>query len=142
MSIGRICIREVHVAEPDEPLFDAVRRMRDVDVGTLVVIGPQRRPVGMLTDRDVALRCVAEGRDPKHTAVSEVMSVPVVAVGEATSIEDALARMAGGPMRRLVVVDEEDRLVGLVALDDLLELLVEEVESIGRLLRRSGAAGD
>ena len=60
MSAGRVCVREVLVATPEESVREAARRMQKADVGSLVVLDPDRRPVGILTDRDVALRCVAE----------------------------------------------------------------------------------
>jgi signal-transduction protein with cAMP-binding, CBS, and nucleotidyltransferase domain len=109
-------------------------------VGTVVVLGGDGRPAGILTDRDITLRCVAERRDPDTTRVGSVMSVPVTCVHESTPIESALARMAGVHARRLVVVDEDERLVGILALDDVLELLAEELTIIGKLLRqRTGA---
>lgn len=138
MSIGRICVRQVHVADPDESLVQAARRMRETGVGALVVVDAERRPVGILTDRDLALRCVAEGCDPARTAVGSAMTVPVATALESTPIEDGIARMSGVPARRLVVVDADDHLVGVLALDDVLELLVEEMETIGRLVRRAG----
>jgi CBS domain-containing protein len=115
--------------------------MREAGVGTLVVVDDERRPVGVLTDRDVALRCVAERRDPDATPVAAAMTAPAVCVAEPTPIEDALQRMAGISARRLVVTDDDGRLVGILALDDVLELLVEEAESIGRLLRRRPPLG-
>jgi CBS domain-containing protein len=68
------------------------------------------------------------------------MSAPATCVHEATPIETALARMAGVRARRLVVVDDDGRLVGILALDDILELLAEELTSIGKLLRQRGGA--
>jgi CBS domain-containing protein len=110
------------------------KRMAAADVGTVVVLGPERKPLGMLTDRDIALRCVAQGRDPETTAVAALMSAPARCVHESTPIESALARMASVPARRLVVVDDAEQLVGILALDDILELLAEEAASVGRLL--------
>jgi CBS domain-containing protein len=110
--------------------------MRGADVGTLIVVDDERRPIGVVTDRDVVLRCVAEGRDPDATPLSGVMTTPVACVGESTAIEEALQRMAGVPARRLAVNDAEGRLAGILALDDVLDLLIEESEAIGRLLRR------
>ncbi len=136
MSAGRICVREVLVAEPEESVREAARRMQKADVGSLVVLDPDRRPVGILTDRDVTLRCVAEGRDPERTTISAVMTAPAVCVPESTPIEDALSRMVGIPARRLVVTDAAGRLAGILALDDVAELLAEEGERIGRLLAR------
>lgn len=139
MSAGRLCIRSVLLASPDDSVAVAARRMRDEAVGTLVVLDRDDRPVGILTDRDIVVRCVAEGRNPESTAVADVMTKPVACVHESTPIETTLARMAGLATRRLVVTDDAARLVGILALDDVIELLAEEAESIGRLVSRRAA---
>ncbi len=136
MSAGKICIRSVHVASPEESVREAARRMREADVGTLVVVDDSRSPVGMVTDRDLVLRCVAADRDPNATRVGSVMTTPVLCVSEATPIEEALRRTAAAGARRVAVTDDEGHLAGLLALDDVMELLVEEAEAIGRLLQR------
>jgi CBS domain-containing protein len=110
--------------------------MEDADVGALIVVDEKAYPVGVVTDRDLAMRCVAGDADPKTTLVSSVMTSPVLCVSESTPIEDALKKMAGISARRLAVTDEKGRLAGILALDDVLELLVEEAETIGRLLHR------
>jgi CBS domain-containing protein len=135
VSVGALCVRVVQIASPDESVRAVAKRMAAAEVGTVVVVGSERRPLGILTDRDIALRCVAEGRNPESTPVAALMSAPVLCVYEGTSIESALARMAGAPARRLVVVDGAEQLVGILALDDVIELLAEEAASIGRLLR-------
>lgn len=134
MSVGRICIREVHTAEAGESVREAAERMREAGVGCLVVV-EGRRPVGVLTDRDVALRCVATGRDPGSARVGEVMTAPVLCVHETTPIETGIQLMSRVPMRRVVVTDGEDHLVGILSLDDVLDLLLEEVEAVARLVR-------
>ncbi len=136
MTAGKICVRTVHVASRAESAREAALRMREADVGTLVVVDDERRPIGVVTDRDVALRCVAEGGNPDSTPIGAIMTAPVVCVSEQTPIEDALRRMAGVAARRLAVTDDEGRLAGILALDDVVELLVEEAETIGRLLQR------
>jgi CBS domain-containing protein len=136
MSVGRLCTRSVSVATPDETVAVAARRMAEHDVGTLVVVDDEERPMGMLTDRDVVLRVMAKGRDPFATRIGDVMSEPPVCADESTPIEDGLARMGGAVTRRLVVTGADGRLVGILSLDDVLDLLVEEAQAIGRLLRR------
>ena len=135
MSVGRICVRSVVVAAPDESVAEAAKRMAEHGVGTLVVQRGSGMVVGMVTDRDVAVRCVAAGLSPEGTQLHEIMSSPALIVTESSPIEDALAAMARAGTRRLVVTGASGKLVGLVALDDVLELLVEEVASIGRLLK-------
>jgi len=139
MSVGAICVRSVQIASPDESVRAVARRMATTGVGTVVVLGEGRRPLGILTDRDVAVRCVAEERDPDATQVGAVMTAPVTCVQESTAIETALSRMAGAGARRLVVVDDQQRLVGILALDDVLELLAEEAVTIGRLVGERAA---
>jgi CBS domain-containing protein len=142
MSSGRLCVRRVVFADAGESVREAALRMAREEVGTLVVLDAERRPSGILTDRDVVVRCVAPGRDPAATPIADVMSAPVATLGEATPIEDALERMRVLRVRRLPVVDAQGALVGILALDDVLELLAEESATIGALLRRSRRAAD
>lgn len=140
-SVGAICVRSIQVAWAEETVRAVTRRMAKADVGTVVVVSEGKRPVGILTDRDVTLRCVAQDRDPDTTEVGAVMSTPAACIPESTPIEEALSRMAGEKVRRLIVVDSAQALVGILALDDVLELLAEEAATIGKLLhrRRTGA---
>jgi CBS domain-containing protein len=134
MSVGKICQREVDFADPEESVFVAAQRMRDHTVGALIVLSDRRQPIGILTDRDIALRVVAGGRDPHSTTVEDVMTREPKTVAEQTAIEIAVAQMRAGIFRRLPVVDEGGELVGIVTLDDILMLLCEEFNSIGGLL--------
>lgn len=136
MSVGRICTRTVATASAKESVMDAAKRMAEYNVGTVVVVDSGRKPVGIVTDRDMALRCVAAGHDSESTPVSVIMSRDVRTVNESVAIEVALRTMAGAETRRLVVTGEDGELAGLVSLDDVLELLAEEAESIGKLLRK------
>jgi CBS domain-containing protein len=140
MSVGRICVREVDVAEPGETVQLAARRMNSRNVGTLMVLDKESRPVGIITDRDLAIRVVGEALDATTTSVAEVMSRAMVSVHEETPIEEALCRMRAGPYRRLPVVDDDGQLVGVVSLDDIIDLLSEEFAEIGRLLRKESPA--
>jgi CBS domain-containing protein len=112
--------------------------MAEYDVGTVVIVegGRANRAVGILTDRDIAIRCISEQRDPESTPVSEIMTRPVQSVGEHTPIEQAVARMASAGTRRLVVTGEADRVVGILGLDDILDLLTQEATAVGRLLEK------
>jgi CBS domain-containing protein len=136
MTIGRICSREVDTADPEEPVLAAAQRMAARGVGTLVVLDADKRPLGILTDRDLALRVVGVGRDARTTTVSEVMSADVHTAFEALPIEEALRLMRTQSVRRLVVVRRDGALVGLVSLDDVLALLAEELREIGGLLEQ------
>jgi len=138
MSVGRICSRVVATASSSETIRTAARRMADHDVGTLVVVGNghPRQATGIVTDRDLAIRCIAGRLDPDQTAISEVMTSPVHSVDEDTPMEDAVAIMARAGTRRLVVLGEDNLVVGLLSLDDVLDVLVDETGAIGRLLEQ------
>ncbi|MBW2270496.1 MAG: CBS domain-containing protein [Deltaproteobacteria bacterium] len=134
MSVGRICVRSVATITPGETLRAAAQRMRENGVGSLVVVDGKTKPVGLLTDRDLMLRCVADAGDADEVRVAQAMSTPVVTASEAMPIEDVLSQMSASEIRRVPVVDEAGTLVGILALDDVLDLLSEEVTTIGRLL--------
>jgi CBS domain-containing protein len=137
MSIGRICQREVDTADSKECARAAARRMATRCVGTLVILDREKRPVGILTDRDLAVRVLAEGLNPDTTPVADVMTLHPTTVNENTSIEDVLALMRAKSVRRLPVVERQGRLVGLVSVDDVLAQLAEEFRHLGKLLEKS-----
>lgn len=134
MSVGRICTRQVDLAELDEPVWQVAERMHQRSVGTLVVVDDRHHPIGVVTDRDLAIRVLARCSDPIETVVEDVMTHHPETVTEDTPIELALAVMRRRELRRLPVVDGAGRLVGLLALDDVLMLLSEELADIGKLL--------
>ena len=134
MSVGRICVRQVDVADPEESVLVAARRMLSRKVGTLVVLNTAREPVGIVTDRDLTVRVLAEARDPHQTTLAEVMTQHPKTVHESTPIEETLRIMRAGNFRRIPVVDTAGKLAGLVSLDDILDLLSEEFRQIGDLL--------
>jgi len=136
MSVGRICVREVDIASPEESAQAAAERMSSRAVGSLVVVDEARRPVGMLSDRDLTVRVLAKSKDPRQTKVGEIMTAAPETVKDDTPIEQALAVMRRGPCRRLPVVDVDGKLLGLLSLDDILDLLAEEFRDIGVLLQR------
>jgi len=139
MNVGHACARGVTTAEAGESLREAARRMSRQSVGTLVVIDPrdeEARPIGIVTDRDIVTRGVAADLDPDRTALSMVMSVPVQSIREDRPLEEALEIMSRRSIRRLVVTDGDGRLTGIIALDDVLDTLVDEVGAIGRLLAK------
>lgn len=141
MAVGRICVREVDLAEIDESAQVAAQRMHDRNVGTLIVANAQRKAIGIVTDRDLAVRVVAKGRNPVETTVGEVMTTDLKTVEEQTSLEDALRVMRSGPFRRVPVTDSGGTLVGLLSVDDVLDLLRQEFNEIGQLLERESPRG-
>lgn len=136
MSVRKIASRVVATANGSESILEVARRMAEYNVGCVVVVDGGAEPVGIITDRDIVTRVVATELDPSQTAISAIMTREVRSVDEATPIEQALALMASAGTRRLIVTGSESKLVGIVSVDDVIELLVEEAESLGKLLRK------
>lgn len=117
MKIREVMSKEVHLVDPKTPIKEVAMAMRERDCG-LVPIGENDRLVGMVSDRDIALRAVAEGKDPK-TAVGDIMSPEIFYCFEDQMLEEARDTMSKKQIRRLPVVDRDKRLVGIVSLGDM-----------------------
>lgn len=141
MSVGRICVRDVDVADEYEAVWQAAERMHQRAVGTLVILNDANEPIGVITDRDLVERVLARRRDPNTTSVGRVMTADPKTISEDASIESALSLMRSGRFRRLPVVNGEGKLVGLLSLDDVLMLVAEEFTQIGQLLERETPRG-
>ena len=126
MKVGEVMTANVVTIGPEASLTEAARRMRGLDVGPLPV-SDGGRLVGMLTDRDIAVRATAEGCDPETTRVSDVMTRDVVCCFEDDEVRQAARTMARYRKRRLVVVDASGRVVGIVSLGDLALRAQEDV---------------
>jgi CBS domain-containing protein len=118
MKISNIMSSDVLTASPEDTIQAAARKMEEADVGFLPV-GENDKLVGMITDRDIALRAVAQGKDPKKTKVREVMTDKVLYCAEDEDIEEAADNMAEMQVRRLPIVDANKRLVGVLSIGDI-----------------------
>jgi len=139
MTVGEICNREVVVVGPEAAIQEAARLMREHHVGCLVVVEEREGrtvPVGMLTDRDLVVELLALDLDPDTVCVGDVMSPGPVVAYEEDRLWDTLRRMRIEGVRRLPVVDREGALQGILALDDLLELLAGELAELARVVLR------
>ena len=103
----------------DTPLRDVARMMIENDCGQIPVVDDAGAPVGVVTDRDIVVRAVADGGDVAARTAGEVMSRPCSAIGTGTSVQDAVALMEERKIRRVPVVDDAGRLVGIVSIADL-----------------------
>jgi CBS domain-containing protein len=120
--------------ERDHTVLRAARLMREKDVGSVVVVDEKGRPVGMLTDRDLAVKVLAEGKSPE-TPVDEVMSHPVFAVSRDALVFDTLREMARRHVHRMPVIDAETKhIVGIVTAESALMLLTTELANIADVM--------
>jgi len=136
MNIGEICNREVVFAHRDTRLVEAARLMREHHVGSLVIVVDrlsERVPVGILTDRDIVVAVVAKELDARGLTVGDVINAGgVLVVREQDSLPDALRLMREKGVRRVPVVTKSGALAGIVAIDDVLELVADELHDLVR----------
>jgi len=117
-KVGDLMTGNPRAIDAEKPVAEAAKMMRDEDVGLAPIVQGDRL-VGTLTDRDIAIRVVAEGRDPDSTTVREVASTDLVTIDPTQSLDEALRLMAQHQVRRLPVVEEDGRLVGVLAQADV-----------------------
>jgi CBS domain-containing protein len=142
MRIGEIMTRDVEVAAPGDTLRSAAQLMADLDVGVLPVTDDGQL-VGMITDRDITVRGVATGQAPERCTVGEIMSPELRYCLEDETVEEVAERMGALQVRRLPVLDrDERRLVGIVALGDLATLGADRAATAEALREISEPAGE
>lgn len=137
MKLNDVFTRSVVTAGPAETLAAVACKMQEHNVGTVVVV-EDRRPVGIVTDRDLALALGARGVSPQ-APVQKVMTHHVLAIPEDTGVYTATRFMKERAVRRLPIVDREDRLVGMVTLDDLLCFLGQELGNLAEGIKHEMA---
>lgn len=140
-TAGEFCNRRTVIAKRGEAIVDVARRMRDEHVGSVVVIDdlPDEKvvPVGMLTDRDIVVRVLAATDRHLHSfRVADVMTEELIQVWEDDDVFDVLKRMRSFGIRRVPVVDVAGTLQGIIALDDIVEFLQEQLADMTTLLSR------
>jgi CBS domain-containing protein len=117
-SISELMTKSPRTVTVDSTVAEAARAMRDEDAGVIPIVEGER-VVGVVTDRDVAIRVVAEGKDPQATKVTEIASKDLVTIDPQQDLDEALRLMAQHQVRRLPVVEEDGKLVGIVAQADI-----------------------
>jgi CBS domain-containing protein len=126
MSLERFCRKPVVTIAPGQTVHEVAREMRDKHVGA-VVVAEDGRPVGIVTDRDLVMRAILEGRDPSTTPVKEIMSRNPTIVRSDQKIDDAIVTIRQAGVRRVPIVDDTGMMVGMIALDDLVVLMAGEL---------------
>lgn len=143
MNVGEVCNRNVVVAGRTAGVSEAARLMRTHHVGDVVVVDRRQgtvRPVGIVTDRDLVVEVLAQGVAAETIAVDDVMTSDVATALEDDDILETLHRMRSMGVRRMPVVNDDGGLEGLIAVDDLLELVAESMNDVVGLISREQAA--
>ena len=139
MQVGEICTREVVCATMETTVTAAAKLMRQYHIGDVIVTREQdgrRIPLGIVTDRDVVLSVVAIEADARVLTVGDIMAAELVTAGETEDVFDAVERMRAKGVRRMPIVQEDGTLIGIVTLDDVIEVLAEETNRLARLISR------
>jgi CBS domain-containing protein len=131
MTGGAECVGE------NDTLVDAARKLAELDVGAMPICGEDNRLKGMLTDRDIVVKALAQGKDPSSTTVGEFAEGKPVTIGADDSVDEALQTMADHKVRRLPVIDGHD-LIGIVSQADLARNIDED--KVGDLVEAISAA--
>ncbi len=139
MSIGKFCNRDVVCALGNTTIVEAAQLMRRHHVGDLVVVEQGdggRRPIGIVTDRDIVVEIVSTGLDPSLVKVGDLLLQPLVTVEDRTGYAETVRLMSSRGVRRLPVVNEAGFLVGIISLDDLLRQLAVPLAELSELAIR------
>lgn len=137
MIVGEFCTREVVVINRSGTICEAAKLMRSYHVGNVVVVeqrDDENIPVGILTDRDIVLGLVATGVDMDSVTVGDVMSCDLQCIPQDADILVTIKQMRHHGIRRMLVVNERGGLEGILAVDDLLELLAEQLVDLAALV--------
>jgi len=137
MPVGEICNREVVIVQPHDTVLEAASLMRQHHVGNVLVVegrGGVSVPVGIVTDRDLVIEIMAPQLDATAITVGDLMTSELSTVKESSGIFETIELMRTRGVRRMPVVNDSGALIGIVTLDDLLELLAEELLSLAKLV--------
>lgn len=120
MSLKDCCTKDVQYVDPKTPIIDVAKRMKDNKCGSILV-AENDKLIGVMTDRDIVLRCIADSQDPLAMTAEQCMSPKVLYCYETDKPEDVLRNMADNGVRRMPIVDVDKALVGIVSFGDLAE---------------------
>ena len=136
MRIGEICTRSVVTCGRDTSALELAQLMRDRHVGDVIVVDERESPVGIVTDRDLVVQVMAKGVDPGLLRAGDLIAGELVTAVESEVVYDAIWHMRSKGVRRLPVVDEHNRLLGVVTADDVTKFLAAELTEVARIVPR------
>lgn len=138
MPVSELCNRVVVIVQRNSTILETAKLMRQHHVGDVVVVENRdgvQAPIGIVTDRDLVLEVMAPGLDQAALTVGDILSAELVSVKGNLGVFESIQYMRAKGVRRLPVVDDKGGLIGILALDDLLELLAEELLDLSKLVK-------
>lgn len=139
MNIGELCNREVIIINRQESVLEAAKLMRKYHVGDVIVVeqsGAESMPVGILTDRDIVIELVAKEVNAEKIAVGDAMSAELLIAKEDGQLHELIEQMQLKAVRRAPVVNAKGKLIGIVTMDDMIEVLAEQLGALASLVHR------
>ena len=139
MPVGELCIRHTVVVPRGTTVQEAAKLMRKHHVGDVIVTDHStgnRKPVGIITDRDIVIEVIAQGLHPSQVSVDDIMDADLLMVREQEGVFETIGKMRAKAVRRVPVIDAEGALAGIVCVDDLIELLAEELGDLAKVISR------
>jgi CBS domain-containing protein len=139
MQVGEICTREVVCASTETTIGAAAKLMRQYHIGDVIVTREEngrRVPLGIVTDRDIVLGVVAPELNAATLTVGDIMGPELITAAETEDVFDAMQRMRNKGVRRIPIVRDDGDLVGILSIDDIIEILAEEMNQLARLISR------
>ena len=134
MPLQDFCRRVVTIS-PEESVLEAAKVMKEKNLGSLVV-AENNKPVGIITDRDITVRVVAEGKNPSEVKVKDVMTPNPQTLKGSMGLFEAIEKMKEVGVRRFPIVDDNGNVIGIITLDDVIYILGKEMEDITKVLER------
>lgn len=137
MTIGSHCKHAVITTAKDTSVYDAAKLMKKHNIGNIVVVDKTNggTPIGIFTDRDIAMRIVADEVDPRNLTVGDAMSQDLLVLQEHQHLQEAIDMMCTKKVRRAPIVDKNNKIIGIATVDDLLLLFADELGSLAKLIR-------
>ena len=117
---------DLHSVKPEDDAIQLVRIMKEKNIGSVLVCNDQQKPVGIVTDRDIVIRCLGQQKDLKQCKVKDLMTSSPRVVRETDGIYDCINAMHDGEIRRIPVVDSQGKAVGMISFGDILSILSKE----------------
>lgn len=137
MTLKTICNREVLIAQKIDTVVEAARLMREYHVGNVIIIEERnglKYPVGIVTDRDIVVELIAKEVDINSVTLGDIMYREITLAKENDDINETIKIMRQKGIRRLPVVDDSGALIGIVTLDDLIDLIAEQLQDLAELI--------
>jgi CBS domain-containing protein len=138
MTIGKIGKRKVITVLIKTSIYEIAALMKNHNIGDVVVVEEEEKqyPLGIITDRDIAIRIVADAVNPNEVCAQDVMSYDLLILKEYQSVQEALDMMCAKQVRRASIVNVEGALVGMISIDDIVLLIADEMNSYAKLIRK------